>query len=724
MQQSLFGPDASPPPGRESPAEFLKGLNPAQREAVTTTEGPVLVIAGAGSGKTRTLVCRVAYLIGQGVTPERILLLTFTRKAAQEMLNRAGLLLGAGCHRVTGGTFHAVASSLLRRFGHLLGYSSNFTILDRPDSEGIVNLLKASLDRGEGDRRFPSKRLIVTILSQMVNKRQTLAEVLEERYGHLAEFAGAIEQIGQDYARFKREHNLMDYDDLLVNLRRVLSLPEAGREIAARFSHVMVDEYQDTNPVQAEIVRLIAAPHRNVMVVGDDAQSIYSFRGADFRNIMDFPALYPEARLIRLEENYRSTQPILSLTNAIIERAAERYAKKLFSSIDGGKKPLVYAARNESDQAVYVADNIAELIKDGTPPDQIAVLFRAGFHSYKLELELTGRQLAFEKRGGLKLTESAHIKDFVSLLRVIFNPKDNLAWNRILLFIDKVGPKTAQAMLAAIRASDDPLAALAAYPAGKGWRQGLSELVAALTRIREQETPLAQFKAARRYYQPVFERLYLDDHPTRVYDLEQLQEIVAGYQTVAEFLNDTALEPPETGGDPHSAGGDGRLVLSTVHSAKGLEWDYVFIIHLVEGKFPSALAERREEIEEERRLLYVAATRARRGLYLVYPREIAQSGRFGEPTLISRFLEEMPPGFTISVGGHLAAPRVFSPRTAAGRKQLFSRSDLTGSRVRHPFFGEGRVTGMSGPRVALVFFDRHGSKSIHLDYAQMEVIGP
>ncbi len=727
MQPSLFDTQPRTPTApAAAPAKIrFDGLNPPQLEAVTTTDGPILVIAGAGSGKTRTLVYRVAYLIEQGIAPEKILLLTFTRKAAQEMIHRATELLDHSCSRVTGGTFHAVASLLLRRHGHHLGYSANFTILDRSDSEGIANLLKTSLGLRESDRKFPSRKVIINILSQMVNKRQTLTEVVDQRYSHLAEFIAPLAQINDHYARFKLEHNLMDYDDLLVNLQRVLLIPEVAQEISSRFSHLMVDEYQDTNPVQAEIIRLIAAPHQNVMVVGDDSQSIYSFRGADFRNIMEFPRIYPKARLIRLEENYRSTQPILSMTNSIIEQAAEKYTKKLFTRVDGGTKPLVYSARNDSDQAVYVAGTIDALLKAGTASREIAVLFRSGFHSYKLELELANRHLAFEKRGGMKLTESAHIKDLVSLLRVIYNPLDNLAWNRILLFIDKVGPKTAQTILARIKASDDPIALLASYPAGKSWQEGLTALATTLRGIREQQTPAGQFAVALTYYQEVYQRLYPDDYPTRAKDLEQLQEICAGYTTLEEFIHDTALDPPEApgGNSDGTTGPGGKIILSTVHSAKGLEWEHVFIITLVEGKFPSGMAQTIAELEEERRLLYVAATRAKKHLYLVYPREVAQAGRLGEPAMISRFLDEIPAGLTMTANKKAAAfGSTFTPKASEQRKELLSADDLTGRVVRHPFFGEGKVLKMAGPRTVHIFFNRHGQKVISLDFVKMEIL--
>ena len=411
------------------------------------------------------------------------------------------------------------------------------------------------------------------------------------------------------------------------------------------------------------------------------------------------------------------------MTNAIIEQAVEKYTKKLFTSVEGGQKPQVYSARNDSDQAAYVASTIDSLIHAGTPSEQIAVLFRSGFHSYKLELELANRQIAFEKRGGLKLTESAHIKDVLSLLRVIYNPQDNLAWNRILLFIDKVGPKTAQTILAQIKEGDDPLALLARYPAGKTWKEGLLSLVRALQIIREQaSSPLSQYEAAMAYYQEIFERIYHDDYPTRAKDLEQLKEIVAEYSSLDDFIHATALDPPEVG-DGQGAAQAGRLILSTVHSAKGLEWEHVFVINLAEGKFPSSMAQTPEEIEEERRLLYVAATRAKHNLYLVYPREIAQPGRMGEPVMISRFLEEIPAGLILAANKQtVPLASSFSPKTVERRKELFAHDDLSGRQVRHPFFGEGRVLKMTGARTVQIFFPRHGQKTINLDYVKMEIL--
>jgi DNA helicase-2/ATP-dependent DNA helicase PcrA len=350
MQPTLFPLNHS---DKKEPRKTVAGeeaLNPAQLQAVTTVDGPVLVIAGAGSGKTRTLIYRLAYLVECGISPENILLLTFTRKASQEMVSRASMLMDDNCRKVMGGTFHSIANLLLRRYGHHVGFAPNFTILDRSDAEGIINLIKSSLELGGGEsKRFPSKRIVLNILSGAVNKSRQLEDLIFDHHPHLVDFIDDINRIQKHYTMFKRDHGLMDYDDLLVFFRDVLvAVPEVREEVSARFQYIMVDEYQDTNRIQAEIVRQIASSHNNVMAVGDDSQSIYSFRGADFRNIMDFPKLFPETKMIRLEENYRSTQLILETTNAIISRATERYTKTLFSNIEGGEKPILFGARHDS----------------------------------------------------------------------------------------------------------------------------------------------------------------------------------------------------------------------------------------------------------------------------------------------------------------------------------------------------------------------------------------
>lgn len=721
-------------------------LNAAQFEAVHCINGPVLVIAGAGSGKTRTLVYRLVHLVEQGVSPENILLLTFTRKAAHEMIGRAANLLDDSCQRVMGGTFHAVANLLLRRYGRHIGYEPNFTILDRADAEGIVNLIKSSLDLGGAGKRFPSKRVILNIISGSVNKSFPFEELVAAQYVHLIEFLGDLLRIRDHYHQFKRDHGLMDYDDLLVHFRDLLARNEdVRREVSSRFRYVMVDEYQDTNHIQAEIVRLVASEHDNVMAVGDDSQSIYSFRGADFRNIMDFPKIFPGTRLIRLEENYRSSETILQTTNAIIEQAREKYTKKLFSSIAGGEKPSIFAARDEGEQARFVTKQIIELHEKGLPYHEMAVLFRSGYHSYKLELELSNSRIPFEKRGGLKLTETAHVKDVLSYLRLVENHEDTLSWNRILLHLPKVGPKTVQKIVESLRTAEDHLAVLKNFNAAPAWRQDFQELVKMFYDMRGGLSPAGRFDRVMEYYQPVFERLYHDDFPSRSRDLEQLKIIVAGYKDLRSFLDDTALDPPELT-DPFAAQVKDTLILSTVHSAKGLEWDTVFVITLADGKFPSShCAAFPDQYEEERRLLYVAATRAKSRLFFCYPRETIAPDRSRHYSSISPFLADLPTGLVQNspaggtgfgaYGVHSPAipaqtssaypaargTAVSAPDQLAGGKITSTRDLSLGMQVKHGFFGNGQVQKIAGDKTVDVFFPRHGLKTLRLDYANLVI---
>ena len=400
--------------------EILEKLNPAQREAVESIEGPVLVIAGAGSGKTRTLTTRLAYLVSLGIPAEKILILTFTRKAAREMITRAEALVGNSCGKVQGGTFHSLCHYMLRQYGYLLGFSPNFTVLDRGDSEDLLNLLKNSLGFPGAKRHAPKKETLATILSKIKNQGKTLEEIITTEYPNFVDLIPQIERLFKEYELYKREHQLMDYDDLLINWLTILKdYPQVREEVGRRYNYIMVDEYQDTNLLQGEIVVYMASSHRNVMAVGDDSQSIYGFRGANYRNIFDFPKHFPEARIIKLEQNYRSTQPILDLANAVIERSKIKYTKVLFTEKKEGPKPILFRAKDDHAGSEFVADEVLRLTnEEGVPLSQIAVLMRAAFHSYDLELELTKRGIPFVKYGGLKLLESAHIKDVVSILRI------------------------------------------------------------------------------------------------------------------------------------------------------------------------------------------------------------------------------------------------------------------------------------------------------------------
>lgn len=620
----------------------LSRLNEAQYQAVTHGDGPALLIAGAGSGKTMTLVHRTAWLIDQGVDPASILLLTFTRRAAREMLDRAANLSGRSCTGITGGTFHSAANILLRRHGRFLGFPSDFTIIDRGDSEGIINHIRTSLNLAGPGKRFPAKRVLFNIFSGATNKSYPVEEMIIREHTHLVEYTEDMLSVLREYRAFKESNRLMDYDDLLLNLRRLLSESDIAHDrICSQFRYILVDEYQDTNLIQAEIVSLLGSDHCDIMAVGDDAQSIYSFRGADYENIMEFPDKYPDARIIRLEQNYRSCRPVLSLTNAVIAQAENRYTKELFSDIPGNDLPLLYTVPSEKDEARVVAGNIEQLISSGTPRENIAVLFRSGFHSYNIELELLSRNIDFDKRGGMKFTESAHVKDLLAFFRLLLNTFDNLSLTRILLMLEKVGPKTVGKILSSVLGQDDPLLALREYRSKAKWSENLRALAETLLALRIPGlTVVERFDLVMKWYEPVFERIYHDDYPRRRHDLEYVRTLASEYYDIQSFIDDTALDPPESSESSDRTDKDKKLVLSTIHSAKGLEWDVVFIIGLADGLFPRQNAES-GELEEERRLLYVAATRAKRRLYLMYPELIRTPDRKYHQAALTPFLADI-----------------------------------------------------------------------------------
>jgi len=626
--------------------DYAALLNPPQLDAVTTTEGPVLVIAGAGSGKTRTLVFRVARLVEQGVDPHAVLLLTFTRKAASEMLRRAAGLLDGRCEQVGGGTFHSFANLTLRRHGGVLGLSSGFTILDRGDGEDVIGLLRARLGLDKKERRFPRKQTIAELFSASVNRDRTLAVLLDEHYAHLAEHGEDLIALAAAYRAYKAERQVVDYDDLLVQLHELLAVhPDVRRHLAQRHRYLMVDEYQDTNPLQAGIVRLLAAEHGNVMAVGDDAQSIYGFRGADFRNIMQFPTLFPGTRVIALEENYRSAQPVLDVANAIMDGARERYTKVLFTRQGDGAAPLLIAAEHENFQSRFVCQRILELREEGVPLAEIAILVRSSFHAFDLELELARADLPFVKRGGFRFIESAHVKDAMAHLRVIENPRDAISWHRLLLLLEGVGPRTADDISGRLLGSVDVPATLESI-VGRAYSTDLLALAGLLRRIGASgRRPDEQLGEVLRYYEPLLRRRHPDDHPKRQRDLEHFVSIAARYRTLQPLLADMALDPPsDSVNDVIATDHDeGLLTLSTIHSAKGLEWHTVFVIWMVDGKFPSTYSMHSDdELEEERRLLYVAVTRAKRHLYLSYPINMYDRGIGLVLSKPSRLLDGVP----------------------------------------------------------------------------------
>lgn len=627
--------------------EYEKMLNPAQLEAVTFGQGPLLVVAGAGSGKTRTLTYRVARLVEDGVSPGSILLLSFTRKASAEMLKRASQLLDYRCQEVVGGTFHSFAYGILQRYAARIGFQKGFTIIDRGDAEDLIALSRKEVSGPDKGRNLPRKSTLATIFSRAVNKEQPLEEVIYNDYSHFGHQIDLINDIWQRYSLQKHAHRLCDFDDLLVLFRQLLHSDEMVRErLTTQFQYILVDEFQDTNTIQGDIVVLLAGKNRNVMVVGDDAQSIYAFRGASFKNIMAFPEQFTNANIVTLEENYRSRQPILDVTNALIEPAAEKYTKRLFSSREGGPLPMLVATANENAQSSYITNEISKSIDLGVQPSRIAVLFRAGFHAFDLELELNRSGLRFVKYGGFKFTESAHIKDILAHLRVMASPHDRISWYRILMLLDKIGPKAAQRIYEAVTSQHTGAAGLlnvTLKSKNMAAVEGLKDLIAALDDPFFSVAGMGE--TVLEYYRPFLESRF-DDHPKRLRDLEQLIAIMERYDKLDDFLADMTLEPPNASMEDNMTETNSQrdcLTLSTIHSAKGLEWDTVFVIWTLDGRFPSYYSlERPEDMEEERRLMYVAATRARERLYFTYPVDVydrnTQSVLF-EP---SRFLEDVP----------------------------------------------------------------------------------
>ena len=624
--------------------DYQAELNPSQYEAAITHKGPMLVLAGAGSGKTRTLVFRVARMVEEGIDPNSILLMTFTRRAAEEMLERVGALLGVQCDRVTGGTFHSFANTVLRRYASLLGFANSFTILDRGDSEDVINLIRARLGLDKKERRFPKKQTITEIISLAANKMCSVAEVLDDQFPHLFSELEELMRIDEYYRSYKHERSLLDYDDLLTKLRDLLrSHTEVADRLSHTFHYIMVDEYQDTNRLQADIIRALAHAHDNVMAVGDDAQSIYSFRGATVRNILEFPTLFPGAKIVKLEENYRSTQPILDLSNQIIVNAKAQYTKNLFTRRDKGVKPTLVEAESERYQSRFVAQKILELREQGVPLAEMAVLFRSSFHSFDLELELAKRNLPFVKRGGFKFIETTHVKDVLAHLRIIANPQDAVSWHRVILLLEGIGPKGAEKILSYVVAGENQAQRLAEYPTKGVIGDELRRLAALVAEVNTPEMkPAEQIEVVVKYYQPILKRNHRDDFPKRQKDLEHFTAITERYTSLEKLLADMALEPPTSSvGDVLAAEREeeGLLTLSTIHSAKGLEWHSVFVIWATEGRFPSLYNKSDDEIEEERRLMYVAVTRAKENLFISYPINIFDKATGMVLSKPSRFLD-------------------------------------------------------------------------------------
>ena len=634
--------------------DFSAELNPEQLAAAAHGDGPLLIIAGAGTGKTRTLVYRVAHLIDRGIAPERILLLTFTRRAAQEMLSRAERLVGTASSKVHGGTFHATGHRLLRQYGKRAGLPSEFSIMDQGDAVDLMGIARANLGVGKKEKRFPKKETLHWIYSRHINTEHPIEDVLHEQAPQFLDYSQEIVRVFAEYISRKQERALVDYDDLLLCWALMLEhSPEIATRISGMYDHVLVDEYQDTNQLQGRILRGMCRTHKNISVVGDDAQSIYSFRGATQRNILDFPRHFPGARLVTLEQNYRSTQPILDVTNTVISRAPERFTKNLWTERAGGEPPWLVTVRDEHEQTRFVVDRVLELHEEGIPLREMAVLFRAGYMSADLEVELANRNVPFEKWGGLKFLEAAHVKDVVAFLRVIDNPRDEVSWYRVLMLLPGIGDTTARALMASMaeRGWDpDALTHWTAPPRARDAHRSLSQLLRRLRGSARGDGPAPEHNVAaeidviRQLYDDLLRDKYDRPEP-RLADLDQLRVIASGFPSRADFLSTIALEPPQSTQDLAEGGNeeeDDALILSTAHSSKGKEWDVVFLIWAVDGWFPMARAtEQEEELEEERRLMYVALTRARNHLAVAYPVNVYNTRRGADYSMdqLSRFID-------------------------------------------------------------------------------------
>ncbi|HET9071551.1 MAG TPA: ATP-dependent helicase [Acidimicrobiales bacterium] len=641
---------------------WAAGLNAEQRRAVEHDGGPLLVVAGAGTGKTRMLVSRLARLLDGGVPPERILLVTFSRRAAAELVRRAGQLADpSAARRVQAGTFHSVAHQVLRRHGAALGLGEGWSVLDQGDARDLFALVRQPVAQRQG-RRFPRTETVAAVYARVVSTQVPLEQTVARTFPWCSDDLEGLRAVFTAYTARKREQHLLDFEDLLLCWRAAVLDPVTGPALAAAYDHVLVDEYQDTCVVQSDILRALRAADPRITVVGDDAQAIYSFRAATVRNILDFPAHFPGTTVVTLEQNYRSTGPVLALANAVIAEAGEGHRKQLWTAEPGGVRPVLATCPDQQAQAEAVAESILEHYEAGVALREQAVLFRSAHHSDLLEVELRRRRIPFHKFGGLRFLEAAHVRDLLALLRLPDNPWDELAWNRVLLLADGVGPAAARRIAEAIGVRggsggvggsgsvggsgggggsggvdgpgsgggsgglEDPLSRFCADPTGTGAparsREDLVALAAALHDCRGgQLPPGAQIERLRQALEPLVRRRYDRPEP-RLADLDTLARLATSAPTRAALVAELTLDPPSSTGDLAGPPGldDDWLTLSTVHSAKGGEWDAVHLIHAADGAFPSDLATRDAEgVDEERRLFYVALTRARRHLHVYAP---------------------------------------------------------------------------------------------------------
>lgn len=609
--------------------DYGRELNEEQLNVVLSDDGPILVIAGAGSGKTRVVTYRVARLLERGVPPGGILLLTFTNKAAREMLHRVEHLVKMDTRYIWGGTFHHIGNLILRQHAERVGYRRSFTILDNEDAKDVVELAIKQSGVDTKSRMFPKGGVLKELFSYAANTMQTVDQAIRERNPFFYDLVDEMAAIHKLYSEKKRETNAMDFDDLLIYWHRILAEDEELRKLyAMTFRHILVDEYQDTNRIQSEIIDFMGLINRNVMVVGDDAQSIYSFRGANFQNILDFPRKYEEAKVHRLETNYRSTPEILDLANNSISFNVNQFEKTLHSVKKSGIVPVVAPSRDVIQQAEFVAQRILELSDEGVPLDRISVLYRAHYHSMEVQMEFTRRGIPFEIRSGLRFFEQAHIKDVVSFLRVMANPDDEISWKRMLRIFPRIGKKTADHIYSYIKTCEDPFETLISKRIADAFKsirkenvEVWSELFSELKNLRVDEAPGDMISAVLKHGYIEYLKVTYPNYEARLEDLGQLINFSTRYHSLETFLGELSLMSGLAGEEIAEAGesDDERVVLSTIHQAKGLEWQVVFIIWCAEGRFPNPRAVEEGAIEEERRLFYVASTRAMDELYLCYP---------------------------------------------------------------------------------------------------------
>jgi len=640
--------------------DYLQNLNTEQRQAVeygvkagaTTIPGPLLVIAGAGSGKTKTLAHRVAHLVVNGVDPHRIALLTFSRRAAEEMIRRVERITTAavGARQIDlpwSGTFHAVGARLLREFANHIGLKPSFTILDRSDAADLINLVRHELGQSKTKERFPKKETCLAIYSLAVNSRAALKTILTKLYPWCIDWEDELGELFREYVAAKQRQNVLDYDDLLLYWAEMMKVEELAKEIGGRFDHVLVDEYQDTNRLQAKILLRLKSDGQGMMVVGDDAQAIYSFRAATIRNILDFPDKFKtRARVITLEQNYRSTQPILNACNKVIEFADERFTKNLRSDRKSQQKPYLTTVADEAAQARHVVQQILKAREAGVALKSQATLFRASHHSAQLELELVRRNIPFVKYGGLKFLEAAHVKDMLSVLRWCENVGDRIAGFRVLQLLPGIGPTTAGKILDKVEGRPSLIEVLPRIAVPKAAAEDWPAFAKLIVQVcKAKKTWPAEFQWVRTWYEPHLNRMY-DDAQIRAADLAQLEQIAGGYSSRRQFLTDLTLDPPDSTSGRAGAPllDEDYTILSTIHSAKGQEWKMVRILNVVDGCIPSDMATGiPEEIEEERRLLYVGMTRAKDELDLIAPHRFftynqAQWGDRHVYASVSRFI--------------------------------------------------------------------------------------